>query len=64
MSIWRIETLDKILNQKIFITSEVQDFINQLWVYSPETSYVSDDASFWENPDEESYANLENAMEG
>ena len=64
MYIWRIEPLDKILNPKIFITSEKQDFINQLWADSPEMFYISDDASFWENLDEESYANLENAMEG
>ena len=28
MSIWRTKPLDKILNPKIFITSEAQDFIN------------------------------------
>ena len=28
MSIWRIESLDKILNPKIFITVEEHDFIN------------------------------------
>ena len=28
MSIWRTKPLDKILNPKIFITSEEQDFIN------------------------------------
>ena len=63
MSIWRTEPLEKNLNPKIFITFEEQDFINQLWADSPEMSYVSDDASVWENLDEESYANLENAME-
>ena len=45
MSIWRTEPLDKILNPKFFITSEEQDFINPLWTYSPEMSYLSDDAS-------------------
>ena len=64
MSIWRTEHLEKSLNPKSFITSEEQDFINQLWADSLEMSYVSDDASFWENLDEETYANLENAMEG
>ena len=64
MSIWRTESLDKILNPKIFITSEEQDFINQLWAYSLEMSYVGDDVSFWENLDEKNYANLENAIEG
>ena len=63
MSIWRIKTLEKNLNPKFFISSEEQDFINQLWENSLEMSYVSDDASVWENLDEESYANLENAME-
>ena len=46
MSIWRTEPLDKILNLKFFITSEEQNFINQLWADSPEMSYASDDASF------------------
>ena len=59
MSIWRTKHLEKILNPKIFITSEEQDFINQLWADSPEMSYVSDDANFWKNLDAESYANLE-----
>ena len=59
MSIWRTQQLEK-----IFITSEEQDFINQLWADSPEISYVSDDANFWEILDAKSYANLENAMEG
>ena len=64
MSIWRTKPLEKILNPKIFITLEEQDLINQLWIDSPKMSYVSDDADFWENLDAESYANLENAMEG
>ena len=64
MSIWRTKPLEKILNPKIFITSEEQDFINQLWVDSQEMSYVSDDANFWDSLDEESYANMENAIEG
>ena len=46
MSIWRTKPLEKNLNLKIFITSEEQDFINQLWADSPEMSYVSDDANF------------------
>ena len=62
-SIWRTKPLEKILNPKIFITSE-HDFINQLWADSPEMSYVSNDANLWESLDTESYANLENAMEG
>ena len=64
MSIWRTEPLDQIFNPKIFITSEEKDFINQLWADLLEMSYLSDDASFWENLDGESYFNLENAMEG
>ena len=63
MSIWRTEPLDQILNPKIFITSEEPDFINQLCADSPEMSYLNDDASFWENIDEESYSNLENVVE-
>ena len=63
MSICGTKPLDKILNPKFFITSKEQDFINQLWADSPEMSYVSDDTSLWENLDEGSYANLENAME-
>ena len=45
-SIWRIEPLDLILNSKIFVTSEEENFINQLWAYSQEMSYSSEDASF------------------
>ena len=63
MSIWRTKPLEKILNPKIFITSEEQDFINQLLADSPEMSYVSDDANFWDSLDPESYGNVENAME-
>ena len=64
MSIWRTQPIEKIFNPKIFITSEEQDFINQLWADSPELSYVSDDANFWESLDAESFANVENTMEG
>ena len=64
MSIWRTKPLENILNPKIFITSEEQDFINQFWADSPEMSYVNDDANFWDSLDAESYANVENAMEG
>ena len=64
MSIWRTQPLEKNFNPKNFITSEEQDFINQLWADSPEISYVSDDANFWESLDAESYAKVENAMEG
>ena len=64
MLIWRTKPLEKILNPKFFITSEEQDFINQLWADSPEMSYVSDDANLWESLNAESFANLENAIEG
>ena len=64
MSIWKTQPLEKIFNPKIFITSEEQDFINQLWADSSEMSYVSDDANFWDSLDTESYANVENAMKG
>ena len=46
MSIWRTQPLEKNFNPKFFITSEEQDFINQLWADSPKISYVSDDANF------------------
>ena len=64
MSIWRIKPLEKNFNPKNFIPSKEQDFINQLWAYSLEISNVSDEANFWEILDAESYANVENAMEG
>ena len=64
MSIWGTQQLEKYFNSKTFITSEEQDFNNQLWADSPEISYVSDDANFWESLDAKSYANMENAMEG
>ena len=64
MSIWRTQPLEKNFNPKFFITLEEQDFINQLWADSPEISYVSDDANFGKSLDVESYANVENAMEG
>ena len=50
---------------KPFITSEEQDFITELSVDIPEpSSYLNDDALFWDNLDDESYHNLQNAMEG
>ena len=64
MSIWRTQPLEKLFNPKLFITSEEEDLINQLWADSPEMSYVSDDANFWESLDAESFADLENTMEG
>ena len=63
MSIWRTQPLEKIFNPKFFITSE-EDFINQLWADSPEISYVSNDANFWESLDTKSFTNVESAMEG
>ena len=35
MSIWITEPLDQILNLKIFVTSEEQNFINHIWADSP-----------------------------
>ena len=64
MPIWRTQPLEKTFNPKFFITSKEQDFINYLWADSQEISYVSDDANLWESLDAESYANVENAMEG
>ena len=64
MSIWRNKPLEHIIVLKPFITSEEQDFIIELDVELPEpSSYLSDDASFWENLNDESYFNLQNAME-
>ena len=65
MSIWRNKPLEHIIFPKPFITSKEQDFITELSVDIPEPfSYLSDDALFWENLDDESYHNLQNAMEG
>ena len=65
MSIWRIKPLEHIIVPNPFITSEEQDFITELSVDIPEpSSYLSDDALFWDNLDDESYHNLQNAMEG
>ena len=60
MSIWRNKPLEYIIVPKPIITPLEQDSIIEL----PEpSSYLSDDASFWENLDHESYYNLQNAME-
>ena len=65
MSIWRNKPLKHIIIPKPFTTSKEQDFITELSVDIPEpSSYLNDDASFWENLDDESYHNLQNAMEG
>ena len=65
MSIWRNEPLKHIIVPKPVITSEEQDFITELDVDIPEpSSYLSDDALFWDNLDDESYHNLQNALEG
>ena len=65
MSIWRNKPLEYIIVPKPFITSKEQDFITELSVDIPEpSSYLSDDALFWKNLDNESYHNLQNAMEG
>ena len=65
MSIWRNKPLKHIIIPKSFITSKEQDFITELSVDIPEpSSYLNDDASFWENLDDESYHNLQNGMEG
>ena len=65
MSIWRNKHLEHIIVPNPFITSEEQDFITELSVYIPEpSSYLSDDSLFWDNLDDESYHNLQNAMEG
>ena len=59
MSIWRNKPLEHIIVQKPLITPKEQDFITELSVKIPEpSSYLSDDALFWENLDNESYYNL------
>ena len=59
MFIQRNKPLEHIIVLKPFITSEEQDFIIELDVELPEpSSYLSDDALFWENLDNESYYNL------
>ena len=65
MSIWRNKPLEHIIVPKPLIIPQNQDFIIELVVEIPEqSSYISDDASFWENLDDESYYNLQNEMEG
>ena len=65
MSIWRNKPLEHIMVPNPFIISEEQDFITELSVKIPESSSDhNDDALFWENLDDESYYNMENAMEG
>ena len=59
MSIWRNKPLEHIIGPKPLITPQEQDFIIELSVEIPEpSSYLNDDASFWENLDDESYYNL------
>ena len=63
MSIWRNKHLEHIIVPKPFITPEEQDFITELSVELLEpSSYLSDDTSFWENLDDKSYYNMQNAM--
>ena len=65
MSIWRNKPLEHIIVPKPLINPQEQDFITELSVGIPESSsYLNDDASFWENLDDESYYNLKKAMEG
>ena len=65
MSIWKNKHLEHIIVPKPLIPPQEQDFIIELSVEIPEpSSYLNDDASFWENLDHESYYNLQKAMEG
>ena len=58
MYIWRNKPLEHIIVPKHFITSKEQDFIIELDIELPEPfSYLSDDASFQENLNDESYFN-------
>ena len=65
MSIWRNKPLEHIIVPKPLIIPQDQDFIIELEVEIPEPSfYLSANVSFWENLDDESYYNMQNAMEG
>ena len=65
MSIWRNKPLEHIIIPKPLVTNQEQDFITKLSVEILEPSfYLNHDTSFWENLDDESYYNLQNAMEG
>ena len=64
MFIWN-QPLDEVLTLKLFITPEEEKIITQLTMNFPNlTFFLSDDASFWENKDEEGLLNLQNALEG
>ena len=63
MCIWRTKPLDEVF-PKFFITEDEETFITELNLDIPEpSSYVSDDADFWDHLDEESYQNVQNALE-
>ena len=65
MSIWKNKLLEHIIVPKPLITPQEKDFIIELNVKILEPSfYLSTNVSFWENLDDESYYNLQNAMEG
>ena len=65
MSIWRNKPLEHIIVSKPFITFEEHNFITELSVEIPEpSSCLSDDVLFWDNLDDESHYNMQNAMEG
>ena len=66
MFIRRNKPLEHIIVLKPFITFEEHDFITELSekkIPKP-SSYLSDDTLFWGNLDDESYYNMQNAMEG
>ena len=64
MSIWRNQTLVHITISKPFITLKEENFITELIIKLPEpSSYLSDNTTFQDDPDEEGYQNLKNAIE-
>ena len=64
MSIWRNQPLEHIIVTKPFTTLEKKKFYIKLIVKLPEpSSYLNNDATFWDSLDEECYQNLQNAME-
>ena len=64
MFILRNKPLEHILIPKPFTIPEEEDFITKLSIQLPEqSSYLSDEATFWDSLDEKGYQNLQNALE-
>ena len=64
MSIWRSQTLIHITISKPFITPKEENFITELIIKLLEpSSYLSNNTTFQDDPDEEGYQKLKNAIE-